>query len=370
MKTRRLLIVPDKFKGTLTGRQAADAIAAGWRQIRPDDDLDLLPMSDGGDGFGEIMSELVGAKIIRTQSVDAAHRPVEVTWWWQPQTRLAIIESAGIVGLAMLPPGFYHPFSLDTQGLAKVLREVQQAGARECLMGIGGSATNDGGFGLALALGWRFYSAPGQPIGKWTGLHELERAVPPPKSLEAPRLRVAVDVQNMLLGKTGCSRIYGPQKGLRPEDLPLAESCLRRLAQRARPPWSWNWAKLGGAGAAGGLGFGLRCFCQAELVPGFKIFSRLARLPSRMRSADMVITGEGKIDVSSLMGKGVGEVLQSCQALGKPCYGLAGGLGPLPKNHGFTAVRGLVPDLTDEESAKKNPEKWLRILASQLARML
>lgn len=368
MKSLRVLIIPDKFKGTLTGRQAAQAMARGWRDSRPGDELDLLPMSDGGDGFGQVISELVGAEEVRTQTVDAAHRPAPVTWWWQAQNRLAIIESARVIGLAMLPPGLYHPFSLDTRGLAAVLGEVQRAGAMECLMGIGGSATNEGGFGLARALGWEFYARNGELIQSWTALTDLERVAPPPAGLILPRLRVAVDVQNPLLGKTGCSRIYGPQKGLREEEMPFAEACLHRLAQCARPPWSGRWAQQSGAGAAGGLGFGLRCFCRAELAPGFRIFARLARLPSRMRAAHLVVTGEGKIDASSLMGKGVGEVLRCSLALGKPCYGLAGGLGRLPKKHGFTAVQGLAPDLTSEEDAKRDPQRWLQQLAAQVAR--
>src|SRR6188768_2061827 len=127
----RVLIAPDKFKGTLTARQAAEAIARGWRKARPEDSLELLPISDGGDGFGEVMGELLGAKPKRVATVDAAHRPCVATWWWSAKTKTAIIESARVVGLAMLPKGKFHPFSLDTFGLGKVLRAAQRAKAKE-----------------------------------------------------------------------------------------------------------------------------------------------------------------------------------------------------------------------------------------------
>src|SRR6266850_644353 len=154
----KVLIIPDKFKGTLTAAQAASAIAAGWRRSRPDDKLDLLPMSDGGDGFGEVMSQLIGAGSQTTRTVDAAHKQCGAVWWWRAKTRSAIIESARVIGLAQLPAGKYHPFELDTQGLGNLLKAVAKKGARSCLVGVGGSATNDGGFGMARALGWQFFN--------------------------------------------------------------------------------------------------------------------------------------------------------------------------------------------------------------------
>ena len=145
----KVLIIPDKFKGTLTAREAAETIARGWRKIRPEDTLELLPMSDGGDGFGEVMGKLINARIQTTPTVDAAHRPCQSQWWWEPKTKTAIIESARVIGLAMLPPGKFHPFALDTFGLGKVIQAAARKGAKRCLVGIGGSATNDGGFGMA-----------------------------------------------------------------------------------------------------------------------------------------------------------------------------------------------------------------------------
>src|SRR6185369_6413412 len=144
-----VLIVPDKFKGTLTAKAAADAMARGWRRGRPNDAIEVLPMSDGGDGFGEVISNSLGAVPRSLRTCDAAHRGCTARWWWEPKSKTAVIETARIIGLAMLPHDRYHPFDLDTYGLGKVMRAAADLGARRCLVGLGGSATNDGGFGLA-----------------------------------------------------------------------------------------------------------------------------------------------------------------------------------------------------------------------------
>ena len=209
-----VLIIPDKFKGTLTAAAAAEAIARGWRSERPGDSLDLLPMSDGGDGFGEVTSALLKARIQCVKTVDAAHRPCVARWWWEPRRRIAIIESAAVIGLAMLPPKRFHPFQLDTSGPRGGGAAAVKRGARRCLMGIGGSATNDGGFGLARALGWEFLDRSGESIEEWTGLIRLERIRAPRRRRWFSSLVVATDVQNRLLGARGASRVYGPQKGL------------------------------------------------------------------------------------------------------------------------------------------------------------
>ena len=256
----KVLIVPDKFKGTLSAHSAAALIAEGWRRVRSSDELELLPMSDGGDGFGEVLAGLLDMHTQSTPTMDAAHRPLDATWWWNPSTRLALIESAQVIGLALLPPKQRHPFELDTFGLGAVLRAAEQSEAKQILIGIGGSATNDGGFGLARALGWRFLDVEGREIEKWIKLSSLAKINPPLARVSQSEVVVAVDVQNPLLGPNGATRVYGPQKGLGIEDFALAESCLGRLAEIAeRDLHLKGVANEPGTGAAGGLGFGLRC---------------------------------------------------------------------------------------------------------------
>jgi glycerate kinase len=363
-----VLIVPDKFKGTLTAQAAAEAIAQGWRKARPHDTLELLPMSDGGDGFGEVISGLIGARLQTIDTLDAAHRPCRAQWWWEPKTKTAVIESARIIGLAMVQPTKFHPFNLDTFGLGAVFQAAARKGAARCLMGIGGSATNDGGFGVARSLGWTFLDAAGEPITQWTALHSLARLRPPRQTRWFRELLVAVDVQNPLLGARGCTRIYGPQKGLTPPDFPLAERCLRRLARVVEQNFERCYADEPGAGAAGGLGFGLSCFLGGHLESGFDLFARYAGLGRRIRRADLVITGEGAIDPSTLMGKGVGQIAQYCLKLGIPCLGLAGSVVAGKKTKSpFSQARGLT-QLTTLQAAKKHPALWLARLAEQVAR--
>ena len=363
-----VLIIPDKFKGTLTAAEAAEAIARGWRGERPGDSLDLLPMSDGGDGFGELTSALLKARIQYVKTVDAAHRPCVARWWWEPRRRIAIIESAAVIGLAMLPPKRFHPFQLDTLGLGAVVRTAMRKGARHCLIGIGGSATNDGGFGLARALGWEFLDRSGESIEQWTGLSRLERIRAPRRRRWFSSLVVATDVQNRLLGARGASRVYGPQKGLRLQDFAMAERCLGRLAHVVQQELGQDFAREPGAGAAGGLGFGLMAFLRAEMSPGFDLIARLASLERRLRGVDLVITGEGAIDRSTLMGKGVGQIGRRCRALKIPCIGLAG-MTDISSGKGtcFTQVRALT-ELTSVAQAKARPAYWLERLARRVAR--
>jgi glycerate kinase len=399
----RILVIPDKFKGTLSAGAAARAIAAGWHNARRQDSLDLLPMTDGGDGFGEVLSGLLHAKVQRLETVDAAHRPCSARWWWEPRTKTAIIESAAIVGLAMLPPGRFHPFELDTFGLGAAIRAAAAKGARRCLMGIGGSATNDAGFGLARSLGWKFLDRNGGLIEHWTGLDQLAKIIAPAPRRCLRQLLVAVDVQNQLLGPRGATRVYGPQKGLRPRDFVRAERCLSRLAAVVRkefgcwassggarlltsrlartlappkmqtdspPEFGRDLARTPGAGAAGGLGFGLLAFLGAQLEPGFDLFARQAAVARHLRSADLVIIGEGAIDASTFMGKGVGQIAARCRKQGIPCIALAGFVSPGAKKQKlFTQIHALT-QLTTVEQAKAKPAYWLERLATQVAQSM
>lgn len=364
----RILVVPDKFKGTLTAQQAAEAISRGWQAARPSDELELLPMSDGGDGFGEILSQLLGAEAQTAKTEDAAHRPCEAAWWWAADSRTAVIESARVIGLALLPAGKYHPFELDTFGLGAMLEAAAAKGAQRCLIGIGGSATNDAGFGMARALGWQFFNTHDEKIERWTNLRALAQ-VRPPDEVKWPReVIVAVDVQNPLLGPRGCTRIYGPQKGLRSEEFDFAERCLMQLASIIRQELHLSVANEPGTGAAGGLGYGLRCFAGARLEPGFGLFARSATLPERIGRAQLVITGEGAIDRSTVMGKGVGEIAKLCREKNVPCIGLAGiTANPSDTANVFTELHALAPGLTTAEQAMAEPGLWLEALAAKVA---
>jgi glycerate kinase len=362
----KVLIAPDKFKGTLTASEAAHAITRGWSKVRPKDSIELLPITDGGDGFGEAMGRLLRAKVVSTRTIDAAHRPCKAKWWWEPETKTAIIESASAIGLAMLPPKRFHPFELDTFGLGQLIEAALGKGASRCLIGIGGSATNDGGFGLARALGWEFMDGHGRRINQWTALANLQYIKPPPRTPWF-ELSVAVDVQNPLLGRHGATRIYGPQKGLRPKDFELAERCLRRLAAVAKMDLGLDFAKVPGAGAAGGLGFGLATFAGGKLQPGFELFAKQSDLDQQLRRADLVITGEGCIDYSTLMGKGVGQIAKKCNELKIPCIAVAGlAHSDTRLRRAFERVHALL-ETTSKREAMSRAGYWLERLAQTIA---
>ena len=363
----RVLIAPDKFKGTLSAADAAKAIAQGWRRTRPKDALELMSITDGGDGFGQVMASLLKARPRRISTIDAAHRPCKSTWWFEPKTKTAILESARVIGLAMLPPKKFNPFELDTFGLGAVVNAARAAGARQCLVGIGGSATNDGGFGLARSLGWQFMDSKNRFIERWTDLSRLARILPPKRRKWFNSIRVAVDVQNPLLGAKGATRVYGPQKGLRPADFSRAESCLERLARVCTDQFECQFAKMKGAGAAGGLGFGLMMFLNARLEPGFEGLARLASIDKQVASADLVITGEGAIDATTFMGKAAGQLAQRCRKLGVPCLALAGVAHETAQTRANLIQLRALTELTSVRQAQSKAAFWLQRLASSVA---
>jgi glycerate 2-kinase len=373
---RNVLIVPDKFKGTLSATLVAKAIARGWQSVCPPDRIRLLPMTDGGDGFGEVIGTLLGAKASTVRTVNAAHRPCSARWWWESKTRTAIIESAEAIGLSQLPPGKFHPFDLDTAGLAPLIQSAAARGAKRCLIGVGGSATNDGGFGMARALGWEFLDQAERSIERWIDLHRLARIRSPKFHRWFDELIVAVDVQNALLGPLGATRVYGPQKGLRPSDYLVAEKNLSRLARAVEALSMPNESRKGndlkkcaGTGAAGGLSFGLLAFLNADLKPGFGVFAELANLNRHLRWANLVITGEGRIDRSSFMGKGVGEVVRRCHRLGIPVIALGGAISRAANIRGrFDRAHSLL-ERTTLRQAQARPALWLQRAAAHVAQV-
>ena len=367
--TRRILIVPDKFKGSLSALEAAGAIARGWAAACPDDTLALLPMSDGGDGFGPVMAGRLGLEEQLVEVVDAAGKARPAAWWFDSESGQAVVETAQSNGLALLPQGGFIHSTWTRAGVGQLLLAAGQAGAAHCLTGIGGSATNDGGFGMARALGWVFRDESGNAIEQWTGLDGLA-AIESPASRAWPSVTVASDVQNPLLGVDGATRVYGPQKGMRPEDFAKADACFGRLAKVAAETLGSDFSVTPGAGAAGGLGFGLMAFAGATIESGFEVFAKATDLETKIGEADFVVTAEGAIDEQTLMGKGTGQVAALCRRLGKPCIGLSGqlALGKVevdPVNRMYWRLAAIVPELATEQEAMASAATQLERLAKR-----
>ncbi|MBL8995025.1 MAG: glycerate kinase, partial [Spirochaetia bacterium] len=359
----RVLVAVDKFKGTLRADEVTLAISRGWQKIRPKDQLIPFPISDGGDGFGELLSGHLGAKAHGAATQNAAHQKIHSKWWVHRKTGTAIVESAGSIGLALLPRGRYHPFELDTFGLGLVLRDVMRHSPKKILIGLGGSATNDGGFGMARALGWEFLDSRNHALTSWTQLHSLEKILRPKRMMSLPEIVIASDCKNPLLGPGGATRIYGPQKGLRGNELSIGDGNLSVLAKKFSRDFGKNLHLSAGAGAAGGLGFGILAFLNGRIESGFDLFSRYSGFENALKQAALVISAEGSVDDSSRMGKAVGEVLGAAVKNRKPLV-LFGGrvmLRKFPKHVVF--AKGLT-DLTSAEKAMGNPKPYLELLSS------
>lgn len=320
----RILIAPDKFKGSLGAEEVARRIGAGVRSALPTAQIEMLPLADGGEGTAETIRRARGGEWICCAVHDALGREIQARFAWMPQSALAVLEMSAAAGLQSLRPDERNPVNASTFGVGEMLRAAAEHGARKIIIGLGGSATNDGGFGLARALGFRFTDLQGSKLtGSVTNLLDLAR-IEPPAELSLPPVTAACDVTNPLLGPHGATRTFGAQKGATPEQLESLERSLARLAEVAEQTFHRDHREIPGAGAAGGLGFGLLTFCTAEVRSGFEVVAEAIDLRAKIEQADIVITGEGKLDRQTLAGKAPAGVGQMARALKKPVYAIVG----------------------------------------------
>jgi glycerate 2-kinase len=360
----RVLIAPDKFAGTLSAVEAAHAIAEGWRRHAPRDELDLVPMADGGPGFVDVLHASVGGELLAVTVSGPYGEDVPGSLLLDGTT--AYVESAQACGLHLTPEPERRPEEATTYGVGQLVGEAVGAGATRVLVGLGGSATTDGGAGLLAALG-----ATSEPEGVLTrgaaGLGDLESVdlSPARAAVDGVELVAASDVDNPLLGLTGAANVFGPQKGIGEERLQAVDALLEKLATATDP----KTARGKGAGAAGGLGFGL-LLLGATRRPGVELVSEAVGLLDRARRSELVITGEGAFDFSSRGGKvpyGVAAV--ATEAL-QPCIALAGAVligSREMRTLGIESAYSTV-DLVGEEASFSDPAGSLAALAERTAR--
>lgn len=330
-----ILICPTAFKGTLTAGSAAAAMAAGAREavtVSPEDVV-TIPLSDGGNGLLEAASHAAGGVLREAEVPGPRATPVRARYLVQPDR--VVVETAEACGLHLLSPGERDPLITTTAGVGLLLLEAAAAlpsDAAELVVGLGGSATVDAGAGMAVALGWSLLDDDGDPILPWaSGLLRLERIVPPPEALLHARLRVLADVTNPLLGPRGAARVYGPQKGASPRDVPVLERALGRWADLVRRDIGVDVRGLEGGGAAGGLGAAFAALLGAPPEAGAAWVLDAVGFDERLRTARAVVTGEGAWDAQSSMGKVTGEVVRRAREAGVPVLLVAGTLtGELP----------------------------------------
>jgi glycerate kinase len=303
----KVLIAPQEFKGTLTAGQAAEAIMRGIQSAQEQAEVDVAPIADGGAGTVEVLLAAgEGEERFATVS-DPLGRPVRARWALIDRGATAVIEMAAASGLALLTEGERDPLSAHTFGTGELIRAALDAGATRILIGAGGSATCDGGVGAATALGVRFLDEKGAPLPlgprHFAQLASIDRSGLDPR-LQNAALEVLTDVRNPLLGKEGSARVYAPQKGADEDDVDRLDLLLEQLARVSRQLLHESHETEAGAGAAGGLGFGLRAFCNARLRRGFDVVSEALGLFTRVNECDWVLTGEGRLDLQSAYFKG------------------------------------------------------------------
>jgi glycerate kinase len=364
----RILLASDKFKGALSAQGVAQSCEKALRTVFPDAVFDACPIADGGEGTTEAMVAALGGVWRETTVLDAQARPRLARFGWVPATRVAILEMSAASGLALVQDLPLQPAHASTFGTGELLLAAMANGATKVIIGIGGSATNDGGLGVAIALGWRFFRADGsafQPtLATILDAERLERPATP-----LPTILVACDVDNPLLGPRGATRVYGPQKGV--QDFAWFEARLAHLARLAAAATGQDHQHQPGAGAAGGLGFGLMTFADGSLTSGFALVAAQVGLAERIRQADLVLTGEGRLDDQSLQGKGPVGVAQLAKSLGKKVVGVAGSVTDAPglREH-FDLLIGIKPaDMPLPEAIRRTDELIGRALAAHAAEL-
>jgi glycerate kinase len=325
----RVLVAPDKFKGTLSAEEAADAIARGWGRADPSAVIETVPMADGGEGTLDALVSALGGERHRATVTGPLGDPVEAEFGLcpSPEGTLGIVEMARASGLALLSPARRDPTRTTTRGTGELILQACQGGADRVLVCIGGSATNDAGAGMAQALGVRLVDDRGRDIrpggAALLSLARIDsRGIDP--SARGATFVAATDVDNPLVGPSGASAVYGPQKGATDEDVALLDEALGHFAAVVHRDLGIDVRSVPGAGAAGGLGAGLVAFLGARLRPGVEVVIEALGLAERMDRADLVVTGEGTFDVQSLHGKAPAGVLRLARELGVSAIVLCG----------------------------------------------
>jgi len=373
----KILIAPDKFKGSLSAREVADNIALGLRSVLRDAEIAFAPMADGGEGTAEVICNALSGSWVKCKAHDPLGREIDARYAWIANRNLAVMEMSEVAGMRRLSESERDPLLANTFGVGEMILDAARHRTREIIIGLGGSATNDGGFGMARAIGFRFFSEGEQDeekkreltgaVGELQKLERIER----PKTSSLPKIVAAVDVQNPLLGENGATRVFGPQKGASDDMIDILERALAKLADVVSIEFGVDYRDEPGAGAAGGLGFGLMSFCGAKIRPGFEVVAEATDLESNMENFDLVITGEGSLDRQTLEGKTPAGIARLARKLGKPVFAVAGCTdGDRQVRELFDGVYVLGQAGMSENEKMKRSEELLREKAQELAKNL
>jgi glycerate kinase len=370
----KVIVAPDKFKGSLSAPDAAEAIARGVRRADRHATIDLVPMADGGDGTVEALVEATGGSY-QTASVAGPLGDLvpSARFGVLGDGRTVVLEMASASGLVLVPTGHRDVMAASTLGTGELILAALKSNPCRLIVAIGGSATNDGGAGMAVALGFELLDAEGRTLPPGGGsLGRLDRIIPPAAdSLAGVEVLVACDVANPLCGPTGASRVYGPQKGATPDQVEVLDGNLAHFAAIVRRDLGIDVLDRPGSGAAGGLGAGLMAFAGGKLVPGVTLVEQAVSLAGRLQGADLCLTAEGAIDASSAFGKTAVGVARLARKAGVPTLALAGSIGSGAEDvhpEGIDAYFTICPGPVPLDHAIANAASLLEAAAEQAVR--
>lgn len=374
----RILVVPQEFKGSLTAAEAAAAIARGLQSAAVEAgvgvDFDLLPFADGGPGTAAVIEQSLGGRFVGVQVdgplgevVEAGYLLIEAAPASDGDGPLAVIDSAAACGLVLIPEARRDPFVASSAGVGTLILDAIGRGARRIVLGVGGTATNDGGAGAAQALGVGLLDAAGEPLPPGAihlvRLARVERTGwPPPIDL-----RIAVDVRNPLLGVEGATAVYGAQKGVRDWQAPALEAALVRWADRLREDLELDVTPMPGSGAGGGLACGLLAAVpSARIEPGAALVAEVVSLRAHVEACDLVVTGEGTLDAQTAYGKAVAHVAAVAQDVGRPCLAVAGQIEACPAS--IADAEAATQDRAVRDATRHDPAPAVEAAAERLLR--
>ncbi|GAB4018189.1 glycerate kinase [Spirosoma migulaei] len=369
----KILLAPDKFKGSLTASEVCAAMAEGILLANPTAEVLSVPMADGGEGTADVLTQVTqGVWHTLTVQGPLGH-PVEAGYGISGDGKTAFIEMAQASGLRLLQFAELDPFQANTFGTGELIAHAIQQGVERIVLGIGGSATNDAGTGMAAALGWQFLDQSGQLLRPCGGnLGEIQTIIPPESAWEG-MVEVACDVTNPLVGPQGATYIYGPQKGAKPADLPRLDAGMKHWAKIVHDQFAIDLADMPGAGAAGGLGAGAVLFLKGRLTEGVNLLMKDTQLAEKMAGVDLVLTGEGRIDNQTLQGKLIAGITRLAGERGIPVVALCGSLQLKPDELvelGLTSAFSIMPGPASLEEAIANAADYMKRASFQVMRLL
>lgn len=373
---KKIVFAPQGFKESLTGIEIARAMEQGAKAVWPAAETVLVPVADGGDGTLQSLVDASGGEVRKTDALDPLGREIEVEWGALGDGKTAVIEMARSSGLALLSPGERDPLRASTFGVGQVMKTALESGFTRFIIGIGGSATNDGGAGMAQALGAKLLDSDGNELEPGGAvLANLNRIdiTDFDKRLASAAVDVACDVNNPLCGSTGASAIFGPQKGATPDQVAQLDAALNRFGEIVKRDLNRDVGEIPGAGAAGGLGAGLMAFANARLRLGADIVLEAVGLEEKLEDADLVIVGEGQFDRSTVFNKSPVAVAQRARKRGIPVIGIAGSLGAgyhEVHDHGIDAVFSLVSGPMTLQQAMADTEKLIARAVEEACRAM